>query len=86
MITKEQILQILDDNSTIEEGNRRLIYDFNYNDLASEIEKQCNIDSVSQQLELLIAYEKGHYTQQEWILVKDQCIKEINIHLEINCG
>ena len=44
---KEKILEILDENSFIEEGERRLIYDFDYNDIAKEIEEQCNIDSVS---------------------------------------
>ena len=51
-------------------------------DLKEQV-KTLNIDDVSNQRELLIAYEKGHYTEQEWVLAKDQCIKDINIHLAI---
>lgn len=41
---------------------------------------------VSQQRELLIAYEKNHYTPQEWALASKQCIEDIDNFLAINCG
>jgi ribosomal protein S15P/S13E len=42
--------------------------------------------NVSQQRELLIAYEKNHYTPQEWALASKQCIEDIDNFLAINCG
>ena len=52
----------------------------------NELQRKLTLTDVSQQRGLLIAYEKGHYTEQEWVLVKEQCVKEISIHLAINCG
>lgn len=49
-------------------------------------EKQFAIHGVSQQRELLIAYEKNHYTPQEWALASKQCIEDIDNFLAINCG
>ena len=58
-----------------------------YNKCLKDAEsKQCNIHSVSQQRELLIAYEKTHYTPQEWALASEQCIEDIDNFLAINCG
>ena len=44
------------------------------------------LSSVSQQRELLVAYEKQHYTPSEWALVSEQCEKEIDEFLATNCG
>lgn len=44
------------------------------------------LHNVSQQRELLIAYEKKHYTPQEWALASKQCIEDIDNFLAINCG
>lgn len=38
-----------------------------------------------QHRELLIAYEKYHYTPQEWALASKQCIEDIDNFLAINC-
>ena len=45
-----------------------------------------NLFSVSQQRELLVAYEKNHYTPQEWALASKQCVEDIDNFLAINCG
>ena len=42
--------------------------------------------AVSNRRELLIAYEKNHYTPQEWVLASKQCIEDIDNFLAINCG
>ena len=51
-----------------------------------ELKKQLLLHNVSQQRELLVAYEKQHYTPNEWALVSKQCEKEIDNFLAINCG
>jgi hypothetical protein len=43
--------------------------------------KQLSIQSVSQQRELLIAYEKQLYSFDEWVLVEKQCIEDIDTYL-----
>lgn len=48
--------------------------------------EQLMLGAVSQQRELLIAYEKNHYTPQEWVLASKQCIEDIDNFLAINCG
>jgi hypothetical protein len=48
--------------------------------------KQLRICEVSQQRELLIAYERQHYSDLEWALAKEQCIIEVEEYLAINCG
>ena len=48
--------------------------------------EQLILHNVSQQRELLIAYEKHHYTPSEWALASKQCEKEIDDFLAINCG
>ena len=50
------------------------------------LKEQLLIQRVSQQRELLIAYEKNHYTPQEWALASKQCIEDIDNFLAINCG
>jgi hypothetical protein len=55
-------------------------------DYVDWLEKQLRIGGVSQQRELLIAYEKNHYTPQEWALASKQCIEDIDNFLAINCG
>lgn len=37
-----------------------------------------DVDGIVKRRELLVAYEKHHYTQNEWLLVSDQCEKEID--------
>ena len=49
-------------------------------------QEQLRLHIVSQQRELLIAYEKNHYTPQEWVLASKQCIEDIDNFLAINCG
>lgn len=49
-------------------------------------EQLFDLYSVSQQRELLIAYEKNHYTPIEWSQVSKQCIEDIDNFLAINCG
>lgn len=51
-----------------------------------EVVEKLLIHDVSQQRELLIAYEKNHYTPQEWALASKQCIKDIDNFLASNCG
>ena len=41
-------------------------------------EKLLDLFNVSQQRELLLAYEKQHYTPIEWALASKQCKKEID--------
>lgn len=56
---------------------------------ADKAERELNklrLANVSQQRELLIAYEKNHYTPQEWALASKQCIEDIDNFLAINCG
>jgi len=48
--------------------------------------EQLTLTDVSQQRELLVAYEKQHYTPSEWALASKQCEKEINDFLATNCG
>jgi hypothetical protein len=48
--------------------------------------EQLLLHNVSQQRELLVAYEKQHYTTSEWALASKQCEKEIDDFLAINCG
>jgi hypothetical protein len=55
-------------------------------DLIKTEKEQLRLHSVSQQRELLIAYEKNHYTPQEWALASKQCIEDIDKFLAINCG
>ena len=53
--------------------------------IAEEYAKeQLLLCGVSNRRELLIAYEKNHYTPQEWALVSEQCIKDIDNFLAIN--
>ena len=49
-------------------------------------DKQFAIQLVSQKRELLVAYEKRHYTPSEWVLASKQCEKEIDYFLATNCG
>ena len=51
-----------------------------------DTKEQLLLHNVSQQRELLVAYEKQHYTPNEWALVSKQCEKEIDNFLAINCG
>ena len=44
------------------------------------------LHNVSQRSELLVAYEKQHYTPSEWLLASKQCEKEIDDFLATNCG
>jgi len=46
-------------------------------------EQLFDLYSVSQQRELLIAYEKNHYTPQEWALASKQCIEDIDEFLSL---
>jgi len=55
-------------------------------DLLKDYKQQLILHGVSQQRELLIAYEKNHYTPQEWVLASKQCIEDIDNFLAINCG
>jgi len=48
--------------------------------------EQLTLTDVSNRRELLIAYEKNHYTPQEWVLASKQCIEDIDNFLAINCG
>ncbi|AKG94232.1 hypothetical protein AVT43_gp58 [Polaribacter phage P12002L] len=50
------------------------------------VSKAFSLNAVSQHRELLIAYEKNHYTPQEWALASKQCIEDIDNFLAINCG
>ena len=51
-----------------------------------ELKKQLSIHVVSQRSELLVAYEKQHYTPSEWALASKQCEKEIDDFLATNCA
>ena len=53
---------------------------------AIDLVKKLTIPIVSQQRELLVAYEKHHYTPSEWALASKQCEKEIDQFLATNCG
>ena len=44
-------------------------------------DEQLILSGVSQQRELLIAYEKNHYSFHEWIVLKNQCIRDIDEYL-----
>ena len=57
------------------------------NELALRLVKNNGVlADVSQQRELLVAYEKQHYTPSEWALASKQCEKEIDDFLATNCG
>jgi hypothetical protein len=43
--------------------------------------EQLRLYIVSNRRELLIAYEKNHYTPVEWVLASEICIKEIDEYL-----
>ena len=58
-------------------------YALDYNE---EQVKNLALCAVSHRRELLIAYEKNHYTPQEWVLASKQCIEDIDNFLAINCG
>ncbi len=51
-----------------------------------KLQEQFLLHNVSQQRELLVAYEKQHYTPSEWALASKQCEKEIDDFLATNCG
>ena len=66
---------------------------FDFNDVTEFAErylehklKLLGIGGVSQQRELLVAYEKQHYTPSDWALASKQCEKEIDEFLATNCG
>ena len=52
----------------------------------SKVKNNVVLADVSQQRELLVAYEKQHYTPSEWALASKQCEKEIDDFLATNCG
>ena len=72
---KNKIKEILEKNYT----NKGL-------DLQVATDQLFDLFSVSQQRELLVAYEKQHYTPSEWALASKQCEKEIDQLLATNCG
>ena len=49
-------------------------------------QEQLTSTDVKRERELLVAYEKHHYTPSEWALASKQCEKEIYDFLATNCG
>ena len=83
MIDKKELIEIIEGcvyNSQvlIEE---RVCFNELRKELNEELPEQLTLTDVSQQRELLIAYEKQLYSFYEWVLVEKSCIKDIDIYL-----
>jgi hypothetical protein len=84
---KTEIRKILADKTeTLEDGRVVIVPDFSQlDDLVDDLDTLFSLHFVSNRRELLIAYEKNHYTSIEWAQVSEQCIEDIDNFLAINC-